>query len=103
MVTDDKSLEGAFKTPGLRGVDLRPPYMHAGQIGSLEEVVRHYVQAPHAIVGHSELTHAHAKAGPTQPGHEERKPIQLSEAEQRDIVAFLKTLSATPPAQAAPH
>ena len=36
MVTDDTALEGAFKTPGLRGVADRPPYMHAGQFATLE-------------------------------------------------------------------
>ena len=46
----------------LRGVAQRPPYMHAGQLGTLEQVVRHYVAAPHAVVGHSELTHRHAGA-----------------------------------------
>jgi cytochrome c peroxidase len=96
MVTEGKGLEAAFKTPGLRGVASRPPYMHAGQFSSLEDVVRHYVQAPHAVVGHSELSHAHDKAAPNGPGHVERKPIQLSDAEQRDVVAFLRTLSATP-------
>jgi cytochrome c peroxidase len=101
MVTDGKGLEGAFKTPGLRGVASRPPYMHAGQFSSLEDVVRHYVQAPHAAVGHSELSHAHDKAAPSRPDHEERKPIELSDAEQRDVVAFLRTLSATRPAQPA--
>jgi len=30
-------------------------------------------------------------------GHEERRPIDLSEAEQRDLVAFLGALSALPP------
>ena len=46
MVTDDPALEGAFKTPGLRDVALRPPYMHAGQFASLEEVIAHYVRSP---------------------------------------------------------
>jgi cytochrome c peroxidase len=101
MVTDDRSLEGAFKTPGLRGVASRAPYMHAGQFASLEEVVRHYVRAPHAAVGHSELTHAQDKTRPFNAGHREREPIRLSEAEQRDLVAFLRSLSATLPPQAA--
>jgi cytochrome c peroxidase len=95
MVTDGAGLEGAFKTPGLRDVAARPPYMHAGQFATLEEVVRHYVQAPHAAVGRSELTHAHDGSGPARGGHgEERKPIRLSESEQRDLVAFLRSLSA---------
>ena len=31
MVSADRVLEGAFKTPSLRGVSSRPPYTHAGQ------------------------------------------------------------------------
>ena len=92
MVSDDKALEGAFKTPGLRNVSLRAPYMHAGQFASLEEVVAHYVKAPPAAVGHTELAHG-------APGHTERQPIELSASEARDLVAFLRTLaeSAPPP------
>jgi cytochrome c peroxidase len=88
-------MEGAFKTPGLRDAAQRPPYMHAGQITSLEDVVRHYVQAPPATVGHSELaTPGRAAAG---PAHAERRgPIQLTEAEQQDLVALLKALSTLP-------
>jgi cytochrome c peroxidase len=71
-------LDGAFKTPGLRDVALRAPYMHAGQFANLEDVVAHYVKAPAAAVGHSE-----------------RKPIRLSESEVRDVAAFLRTLSAS--------
>jgi cytochrome c peroxidase len=92
MVSDDPALEGAFKTPGLRGVAQRPPYMHAGQFNTLEQVVRHYVLAPHAAVGHSELTHRHAGAGVAKPA--ERAPIELSEAELADLVSLLGTLSA---------
>ncbi|MDM4765219.1 cytochrome c peroxidase [Pelomonas sp. SE-A7] len=93
LVEQDASLEAAFKTPGLRGVALRPPYMHAGQIASLEEVVRHYVAAPHAGVGHSELSHLHDKAPVKPRAHGEREPILLSTTEQQDLVAFLRTLS----------
>ena len=46
MSEDPAVFEGAFKTPGLRGVSARAPYMHAGQIGTLEEVVDHYLEAP---------------------------------------------------------
>lgn len=92
IATNDPHMEGAFKTPGLRGVALRPPYMHAGQIATLEDVVRHYVNAPHAALGHSELSHIHPGKKPTGNEHLERQPIVLSEAEQRDLVMFLKTL-----------
>jgi cytochrome c peroxidase len=91
MVSDDPALEGAFKTPGLRGVAQRPPYMHAGQMTTLEQVVHHYVEAPHAAVGHSELTHRHA--GGSAAKHAERAPIELTDAEAADLVSFLGTLS----------
>jgi cytochrome c peroxidase len=84
--SDDPGMDGAFKTPSLRNVAHRAPYMHAGQLASLEEVVAHYVRSPAATVGHSELAHA-------GKGHAERKPIRLTEDEARDLVAFLKTLS----------
>lgn len=93
---DDPGMEGAFKTPSLRNVAERAPYMHAGQIASLEEVVAHYRRSPAAAVGHSELAHGGS-------AHGERRPIRLSDAEARDLVAFLKTLSGGPvpgPAQA---
>ena len=92
MVSDDAAMAGAFKTPGLRGVAQRAPYMHAGQIATLEQVVRHYVAAPHAAVGHSELTHRHAGGGAAT--HDERAPIELTDAEAADLVSFLGTLSA---------
>mgnify|MGYP001222473696 CR=1 FL=1 len=93
IAADDPAMVGAFKTPGLRNVADRAPYMHAGQFASLEAVVAHYVRSPAATVGHSELAHAGA-------GHGERRAIRLSDEEVGDLVAFLKTLSGTPaPAQ----
>ena len=77
MRIDDPLMEGAFKTPGLRNVALRPPYMHAGQLATIEEVIAHYVQAPAALVGHNE-----------------RKPLRLSVQETRELALFLVTLSA---------
>ena len=75
--TDGEELVRAFKTPSLRGVAERPPYMHAGQLVTLADVVAHYDRAPNAPAGHSEL-----------------KPLRLTPAERRQIEAFLRTLSA---------
>mgnify|MGYP003594664836 CR=1 FL=1 len=86
IVKEDKSLDAAFKTPSLRSVAMRAPYMHAGQFATLQEVVAHYVKAPPAQVGHTELAH-----GPA--GHTERQPIRLTAQEIDDVVAFLGTLS----------
>ena len=76
LAVDEHGMEAAFKTPSLRNVALRAPYMHAGQIPSLEVVVRHYATAPKAATGHSELN-----------------PFTLSETEAHDLVAFLGSLS----------
>jgi cytochrome c peroxidase len=89
IAADDPGLEGAFKTPGLRNVAERSPYMHAGQIPTLEAVVAHYVRSPAAAVGHSELAHGGR-------GHAERPPIRLTDEEARELVAFLRTLSELP-------
>jgi cytochrome c peroxidase len=86
IAADDPAMEGAFKTPSLRNVAQRAPYMHAGQLASLEDVVAHYVRSPRAATGHSELAHA-------GNGHSERQPIRLTDAEARDLVAFLKALT----------
>lgn len=99
IVSDDPALEGAFKTPGLRGVALRPPYMHAGQFDTLEQVVRHYVAAPRAAVGHSELT-ARRPARRTLQA-DTRAPIELSDAELADVVSFLGALNVDQPLMAA--
>src|SRR5690606_37849639 len=76
IVVDSDEMVRAFKTPSLRNVAERAPYMHAGQIATLEDVVRHYERAPRAPAGHSEL-----------------HGVRLSDREARQLVAFLKTLS----------
>ena len=75
-VTEGEELVRAYKPPSLRNVADRAPYMHAGQLATLEQVVAHYSDAPAAPLGRSEL-----------------KPLHLSPAEQRELVAFLRTLS----------
>lgn len=76
IAADDPHMLGAFKTPSLRNAALRPPYMHAGQIATLEDVIRHYARAPSAAVGHNE-----------------RRPMPLTEQEVADLAAFLGTLN----------
>ena len=67
---------GAFKVPTLRDIAETAPYLHDGRFDDLEEVVRFYTQAPEPELGPSELV-----------------PVDLSEQEIKQIVAFLKTLS----------
>jgi cytochrome c peroxidase len=76
MVRDGPTLMRAYKTPSLRGAAGRAPYMHAGQIATLEAVIGHYAAAPQAIEGISEL-----------------HPVTLSAEERAALVAFLETLS----------
>ena len=42
QVPDVQSLQHAFKTPTLRNIDQRAPYMHDGSLANLREVVVHY-------------------------------------------------------------
>ncbi|HYE58015.1 MAG TPA: cytochrome c peroxidase [Rhodothermales bacterium] len=75
-VMEGEELVRAYKTPSLRNVAERAPYMHASQFASLDEVVAHYAAAPAAPFGHSEL-----------------RPLRVSREERRQIAAFLRTLS----------
>ena len=83
FVRTTAELLGAMRTPSLRNLDGTAPYMHAGQLASLADVVNHYNRAEPAMIGHNEA-----------------EPLGLSRAELRALEAFLGTLSA-PPATAA--
>jgi cytochrome c peroxidase len=95
----------AFRAPALRNVELTAPYMHNGAYRTLEEVVRHYNNVDSALVRFdaSELEPA---LRPMYRGDAAtiaairqsidprlRQPMRLTEAEQRQIVAFLKALT----------
>ena len=69
--TNKGKYTGAFKTPTLRNVADRSPYMHAGQIKTLSEVLRFYRSS----------------------GRDELKHQDLTNEELSKIEAFLKTLS----------
>jgi len=66
----------AYKTPSLRNVAGRAPYMHAGQLASLDDVLAHYNRAAAAPFGKTEL-----------------RPLHLSPVELRQLSAFLKALT----------
>jgi cytochrome c peroxidase len=76
MVAEGDDLVRAFRPPSLRGVAERAPYMDAGQIETLVDVLIHYNTAPEAPAGHSEI-----------------EPLNLSEIEINQLIAFLNTLS----------
>ncbi len=80
--TNDAGQLGAFRTPSLRNVAARAPYMHAGQFASLDQVLQHYATSPKAAIGHSELARPGEK-------HAERQTIRLSATDIQDLAAFL--------------
>ncbi|MGB7286431.1 MAG: methylamine utilization protein, partial [Salaquimonas sp.] len=88
MSDDPEFFEGAFKTPGLRNVSKRPPYMHAGQIGTLEEVINHYVNRPDPFSTLPEILAKYKDHG----DHTAVPKINLNEEEKSQLLAFLKAL-----------
>jgi cytochrome c peroxidase len=74
---DPKNMH-AFKTPGLRNTLYRAPYMHNGKTSSIKGVIFHYISG-----------------GIKRPSLSEKmRPLDLSEQDISDLMAFLKTLTA---------
>lgn len=71
------SMRGAFKTPSLRDIELTAPYFRDGSASTLREVVDHYVR------GGDDRSNLSASM----------KPLDLSEQEKNDLVAFMKSLT----------
>ena len=82
-MTQTDALRGQFRTKSLRHVTLTAPFMHDGSLATLLEVVQFYDAGGH----------------PTGfPGVKDplMVPLNLSEQEMRDLVAFLETLTGEP-------
>jgi cytochrome c peroxidase len=76
-VKDDELMQFAFKTPTLRSVALRPPYMHNASQATLHDVMKHY-----------------EKGGIDRPSRSPlMMPIELTDQERTDLVAFMETLT----------
>jgi cytochrome c peroxidase len=86
LTAADASQLGSFRTPSLRNVGLRPPYMHAGQLTTLEQVIAHYVRAPAAAVGRSELAARSDRRA-------DRIVVRMTSLEVEDLAAFLRALN----------
>ena len=76
-ITREPSEMGAFRTPSLRNVAERAPYMHDGSLKTLEEVVEFYDRGGIANPYLSPSIH----------------PLFLSTEEKRVLVEFLRALS----------
>lgn len=74
---------GQFKSPSLRNIAVRAPYMHDGRFNTLEEVIEHYNSG---IQDHPQLANQLQ-----QNGQPER--LNLSQEEKDALVAFLETLT----------
>jgi cytochrome c peroxidase len=77
LVTKKRGDVGAFKTEQLRNVGLTGPYMHDGSLKTLWDVMDHYNKGGE--------TNAYLDGG--------IEPLNLSESEINDVVAFLFTLT----------
>jgi cytochrome c peroxidase len=77
---DRRFMQFAFKTPTLRQVAQRAPYMHDGRLATMREVVDHYVKGGIDRPSRSPMMH----------------PLQLTEQERDDLVAFMETLTGDP-------
>jgi len=79
-------LRYAFKTPTLRDVARRAPYMHDGSVATLEAAIALYDHGGIARPSRSEII----------------RPLGLTDAEKADLIAFLETLTSAPPAAPIP-
>jgi len=76
-ITQDPADRWKYRTPSLRNVALTEPYMHDGSLPTLEAVVDFYV-----------------KGGiPNELRDPLIAPLELTEAERTDLVAFLRALT----------
>jgi cytochrome c peroxidase len=84
------AMSGAFRTPMMRCVGLRPTFMHTGQLHTLADVVA-FFDAGGEHTGY--------------PGESELHPLGLTALQRSDLVAFLESLTgpgASPPLTQAP-
>ncbi len=79
---DTSEYLGAFRTPGLRCVSRRPSLMHTGQLRTLDDAVLFFMRGgeSHGYLGTSENV-----------------PLDLSDDERAQLVAFLKALDGDGP------
>jgi len=79
-------LRYAFKTPTLRDVARRAPYMHNGSVATLDEVIDLY-----------------DRGGIDRPSRSDSiSPLRLTKDEKADLIAFLRALTSVPESIPAP-
>ncbi|MEP5212021.1 cytochrome-c peroxidase, partial [Sulfitobacter pontiacus] len=75
-----------FKTPGLRNIAMRAPFMHDGSIPNLRGVILHYANGGSIWVNR----------------RTDIDPFEITEDEVSELIAFLNTLTATNSVSQAP-
>jgi cytochrome c peroxidase len=77
LVTKEQKDIGAFKTPGLRNIELTAPYMHDGSEATLADVINFY-----------------DKGGLNNPFLDGGiRPLNLTEPEKTDLIELMKTFT----------
>jgi len=77
LLPDIAKMKHAFKTPGLREISRRGPYMHDGSLATLEAVIEHY-----------------DRGGVNRPSRSDlMKPLGLNAQEKSDLIVFLQSLA----------
>ena len=79
-ISKDEFDKGAFKTPGLRSISQSAPYMHDGSEATLKGVVEFYNRGGDVAENRSSLI----------------TPLELSDREVLEVVAFLNALDGEP-------
>jgi len=77
FLKDVPKAQHGFKTPGLREITRRAPYMHDGSLATLAAVVEHYNTGGIDRPSRSDII----------------KPLGLTAQEEADLVAFMQTLT----------
>jgi cytochrome c peroxidase len=91
-ITNDRNDFGAFRAPSLRNLEHTAPYMHNGVFGTLAEVVEFYDEGGGRGLGLDVFNQ-----------DEDIVPLQLTEQEEADLIAFLRALSQRDPIDRAPE
>lgn len=79
-----------FKTTGLRGIAHHAPYMHNGVFKTLEEVINHYNDGTFKR-GDTDIP-PEAEQEDEIAFHNFTQPLNLTEEEKKNLIAFLKVL-----------
>ena len=83
-VKRSEMVQGAFKVPSLRNVDLTGPYFHNGSVGTLTQMMDFYTRGGNFPKANAKNLH---------PAIVELFQLQGQEALHRAMVAFLRTLT----------